>query len=43
MVELGRFERVLTLKEHNESVKLACDILTGREYRRKLRKERRKR
>lgn len=42
MVELGREIRILTLKEHNESVKLACDILTGREYRRKLRKERRK-
>jgi len=42
MVELGREIRVLTLKEHNESVKLACDILTGREYRRKLRKERRR-
>lgn len=42
MVELDKEIRVLTLKEHNESVKLTCDILTGREYRRKLRKERRK-
>lgn len=34
--------KVYTLKNYNEFVTHPCDILTGKEYRRKRRKEKRK-
>lgn len=43
MVNLKRVEPILNLKEYNESKSLGFGIMSGKEYRRKLRKEKRKR
>mgnify|MGYP000002198503 CR=1 FL=1 len=43
MVRLEKVRYILNLKEYNESRLLAADIVTGKEYRRILRKEKRKR
>lgn len=42
MVTVERKRYTLNLKEYNQSRLLSVDILTGKEYRRKLRKEKRK-
>jgi len=41
MIRLEHERSVLSLKDYNESRLLSVDILSGREYRRKLRKEKR--
>jgi len=43
MVRLERTQEILNLKEYNQSRLLPIDIVSGKEYRRKLRKEKRKR